>query len=108
MNLAVNSSMGYVPFEANYGWLPQLIQGIENNSHQGIDSIIENIKDVLDKTHDKLVAQHVHQATQVNKDCREPQMFRVGESVYLHQKHQYAKGQSQKTLPKIHWTIPNP
>jgi len=37
MNSAVNSSTGYAPFEANYGWMPQLIQGMmDEPSYKGI------------------------------------------------------------------------
>ena len=74
MNSAVNSSTGYAPFEANYGWMPRLFQGLDNEpSYKGIRVFIENIKDVLDKTHDKLNTQQVRQAVQANKHRREGQ-----------------------------------
>ena len=70
MNSSVNLLTGHAPFEANYGWLPRLIQGMDYKpSREGVSQIIENIKDVLDKTHDKLVTQRVRQATQANKRC---------------------------------------
>ena len=48
MNSAVNSSTGYAPFEANYGWMPRLIQGMTDKpSYEGIQQFIENIQDVL-------------------------------------------------------------
>ncbi|KIL56333.1 hypothetical protein M378DRAFT_54743, partial [Amanita muscaria Koide BX008] len=82
MNSAINSSTGFAPFEVNYGWMPRLIQGLGNESpHEGINQFIENIRDILDRTHDKLVAQRVHQATQANKRRREGQSFQVGDQV---------------------------
>ena len=37
MNSAVNSSTGFAPFKANYGWMPQLIQGLTDEpGHEGI------------------------------------------------------------------------
>src|ERR1700759_2872760 len=65
VNSSVSKSTGYAPFESNYGWLPRLMQGMgEEPSHAGIAQIIENIKDVLDKTYDKLAKQRARQPIQ--------------------------------------------
>jgi hypothetical protein len=102
MNSAVNSSTGYAPFEANYGWLPRLIQGIDNESpHEGINQFIENIKDILDRTHDKLVTQRVRQAAQANKRRREGQRFQAGDQVLLSTANlNMPKGRPRKLCPK--------
>ena len=84
MNSSISSLTGYVPFESNYGWLPHLIQGIKSEPpHEGVAQIIENIKDVLDKTHDKLTTQRERQAVQVNKCRCEGQNFSEGDKVLL-------------------------
>ena len=103
MNSAVNSSTGHAPFEANYGWLPRLIQGMEYTpSQEGVNQIIENIKDVLDSTHDKLVTQRVRQATQANKRRREGRCFQVGDMVLLSTANlNLPKGRPRKLCPKF-------
>ena len=84
MNSSISSSMGYAPFESNYRWLPRLIQGIESEPpHEGVAQIIENIKDILDKTHDKLTTQHERQAVQADKCRHEGQNFSEGDEVLL-------------------------
>jgi len=103
MNSSVNSSTGHAPFEANYGWLPRLIQGMDYKpSREGVSQIIENIKDVLDKTHDKLVTQRVRQATQANKRRREGRCFQVGDKVLLSTANlNLPKGRPKKLCPKF-------
>src|SRR6266704_5318762 len=84
MNSAISSSMGYVPFESNNRWLPHLIQGIETEPpHEGVAQIIENIRDILDRTYNKLLVQCERQAVQVNKCHCEGQNFKVGDKVLL-------------------------
>ena len=102
MNSAVSSSTGYAPFEANYGWLPRLIQGFGDESqHEGINQFIESIKDTLDRTHDKIVTQRVRQATQANKHRREGNKFQQGDQVLLSTTNlNMPKGRAKKLYPK--------
>src|SRR6266704_2006613 len=84
MNSAISSSMGYMPFESNYGWLPRLIQGIETEPpHEGVAQIIQNIRHILNRTYNKLLVQCERQAVQVNKCHCEGQNFKVGDKVLL-------------------------
>ena len=102
MNSSVSESTGYAPFESNYGWLPRLMQGMgEEPSHAGIAQIIENIKDVLDKTYDKLATQRARQAMQANKQCHDGQQFQEGEEVLLAMANlNLPKGRAGKLCPK--------
>jgi len=102
MNSAISSSMGYVLFESNYGWLPRLIQGIETEPpHEDVAQIIENIRDVLDRTYNKLLVQHERQVVQVNKCRHEGQNFKVGDEVLLSMANlNLPKGRASKLCPK--------
>ena len=102
MNSAVSESTGYSPFESNYRWMPRMIQGIEYGaSHTRVKQFIENIKDVLNKTFDKLTAQCMHQAVMANKQCREGQAFQKGDLVLLSTENiNLPKGRARKLCPK--------
>ena len=102
MNSAINSSTGFAPFETNYGWMPRLIQGlVDEPTHEGIQQFIENIKDVLNRTHDKLVTQRVRQAVQANKHRRTGRRYNAGDKVYLSTKNiNFPKGRASKLCPK--------
>jgi transposase InsO family protein len=102
MNSSISSSTGYAPFESNYGWLPRLIQGVGTEPpHGGVAQIIENIKDVFDKTYDKLTAQRERQAVQANKRRREGQNFKEGDEVLLSTENlNLPKGRARKLCPK--------
>jgi hypothetical protein len=84
MNSAINKSTGYAPFELNYGWMPKLIGGLDFESpREGVKQFVENIRNVLDKTFDKLVTQRTRQAVKANRHCREGQKFNVGDLILL-------------------------
>jgi hypothetical protein len=84
MNSAISSSTDHAPFELNYGWMPHLIGGLQFESpREGVKQFIDNIKDILDKTFDKLITQRTCQATKANKQRREGQRFQVGDLVFL-------------------------
>ena len=58
MNSAVSESTSYAPFELNYRWMPRLIRGLKFESlREGVKQFVENIRNVLNKTFDKLVTQ---------------------------------------------------
>ena len=58
MNSTVSKSTSYAPFELNYRWMPRLIRGLEFESpREGVKQFVKNIRNVLDKTFDKLVTQ---------------------------------------------------
>ena len=58
MNSAISESTSYAPFELNYGWMPRLIGGLKFKSPQeGVKQFVENIRNILNKTFDKLVTQ---------------------------------------------------
>jgi hypothetical protein len=102
MNSAVSESTGHAPFEANYGWMPRLMQGMSIDSpREGVKQFVENMKEILDKTFDKLVAQRTRQAIKANQHRREGQDFKVGDFVLLSTKNlSLPKGRAHKLCPK--------
>ena len=84
MNSAISSSTGYAPFKSNYRWLPRLMQGFGiEPPHEGVAQVTENIKDILNRTYDKLLVQREKQTIQANKRRCEGQNFQVGDKVLL-------------------------
>jgi hypothetical protein len=102
MNSAINKSTGYAPFELNYGWMPKLIGGLDFESpREGVKQFVENIRNVLDKTFNKLVTQRMHQAVKANRHRREGQKFNVGDLILLLTENlSLPKGRAHKLLPK--------
>jgi hypothetical protein len=102
MNSAINKSTRYAPFELNYGWMPKLIGGLDFESpREGVKQFVENIRNVLDKTFDKLVTQRMHQAVKANRHRREGQKFNVGDLILLLTENlSLPKGRAHKLLPK--------
>src|SRR6266704_4029850 len=103
MNSSISSSMGYALFKSNYRWLPRLMQGIETEPpHEGVAQIIDNIKDVLDRTYDKLTTQCERQTVQVNKHHWKGQDLQVGDEVLLSMTNlNLPKGWPRKLCPKF-------
>jgi hypothetical protein len=102
MNSAISESTSHAPFELNYGWMPKLIGGLEFESpREGVKQFIENIRNVLNKTFDKLVTQQTRHAVKANRHCREGQKFNVGDLVLLSTENlSLPKGRARKLLPK--------
>jgi hypothetical protein len=102
MNSAINESTGYAPFELNYGWMPKLIGGLDFESpREGVKQFVKNIRNVLDRTFDKLVTQRTCQAVKANRHCREGQKFNVGDLILLSTENlSLPKGRARKLLPK--------
>jgi hypothetical protein len=102
MNSAINESTGYAPFEANYGWMPRIVRGIEFDSpRDGVKQFVEDITEILDKTFDKLVAQRTRQAIKANRSRREGQDFKAGDLVLLSTENlSLPKGRTRKLTPK--------
>jgi hypothetical protein len=102
MNSAINKSTGYAPFELNYGWMPKLIGGLDFESpRDGVKQFVENIRNVLNRTFDKLVTQRTCQAIKANRHRREGQKFNVGDLILLSMENlSLPKGRARKLLPK--------
>ena len=102
MNSAENKSTGATPFEANYGWLPRMIRGVEfESSMPGIKQFMENITNIIDKTFDQLLAQRTKQAIKANCHRQEGQNFQARDLVLLSTKNlKLPKGRTRKLCPK--------
>jgi hypothetical protein len=102
MNSSISASTGHAPFELNYSWIPRMIKGPEFNApREGVKLFVQNIKDILDKTFDKLITQRTCQATKANKHRREGQGFKVGDLMFLSTENlSLLKGRARKLTPK--------
>jgi hypothetical protein len=102
MNSAINESTRYTPLELNYGWMPKLIGGLDFESpREGVKQFVENIRNVLDKTFNKLVTQRMRQAVKANRHCQKGQKFNVGDLILLSTENlSLPKGRARKLLPK--------
>ena len=68
LNSSMSVSTGYMPFELNYGYIPQLGQHLNTNSkfvgvHQFMEQALWNIM----AAHDAIIAAHVMQTYHANR-----------------------------------------
>ena len=102
MNSTDSESTGYVPFEANYGWMLHIIQGISFDTlRPGVKQFVQDITNVPDKTFDRLLVQRTCQAVKANQHRREGQSFKEGDLVLLSTTNlNMPKGHAHKLCPK--------
>ena len=102
MNSADSESTGFAPFEANYGWMPRIIRGINfDSTRPGVRQFVHDITNVLDKTFDRLLVQRTRQAIKTNRHRREGQSFKEGDLVLLSTENiNMPKGRARKLCPK--------
>jgi len=79
-----------------------MIKGVSYDSpREGVRQFADNIRDVLDKTFDKLVVQHTRQAIKANRKRREGQHFETDDLVLLSTENlNLPKGRTRKLCPK--------
>ena len=103
LNSSVSVSMGYAPFELNYGYISQLGQCLNTNSkfvgvHQFVEQALWNIM----AAHDAIIAAHMMQTHHVNRHRQPGNVFTPGDRVYLSMKNlALPKGRAKKFLPKF-------
>ena len=54
INLSIVASMGYVPFELTYGYMPKMIKTIEKTEYAGVQDFANKARDVVLNAHDAL------------------------------------------------------
>src|ERR1700723_1192070 len=103
INSNISSSMGFAPFELNYGYLPTLIGGITptENAKPGIHKFINQAINNLEEAHDAIIESRVRQTLHANKRRRADTLYNVGEQVYLFTDNlNLPKNRSRKLMPK--------
>ena len=103
INSNISSSMGFAPFELNYGYLPTLIGGITptENAKPGIHKFINQAINNLEEAHDAIIESRVRQTLHTNKCRRADAPYNVSEQVYLSTDNlNLPKNRSRKLMPK--------
>src|ERR1700723_1135857 len=85
INSDIRSSMGFAPFELNYGYLPTFISGITptENTKPGVHKFINQAINNLEEAYDAIIKSWVRQTLHANKRHRADALYNVGEQVYL-------------------------
>ena len=95
--------MGYVLFELNYGYIPQLGQCLNTDTkfvgvHQFTEQALWNVM----AAHDAIIAARVMQTHHANRHQQTGDAFVPGNRVYLSTKNlALPKGRAKKLLPKF-------
>ena len=103
LNSSMSTSTGYMPFELNYGYIPQLGQCLNTDTkfvsvHQFTEQALWNVM----AAHDAIIAARVMQTHHVNRHQRTGDAFAPGDRVYLSTKNlALPKGRAKKLLPKF-------
>lgn len=108
INLSINSSSGFAPFELNYGYMPMFMTGIIPNdkAKPGVKAFVEQALRNLSMAHDTIIESRSSQTHQANKRRREGDVYKVGDLVYLSTKNlNLPKGRAQKLMPKFISTL---
>ena len=68
LNSSVSTSMGYTPFEVNYGYIPQLGQHLNTDmKFVGVHQFVEQALWNAMAAHDAIIAVHVMQRDHANR-----------------------------------------
>src|SRR6266481_1416112 len=102
LNSSISSSMGYVPFELNYGFIPQLGQQLGTDTKfAGVKQFAQQAQLNLMMAHDTIIESHVVQAHHANCRRRPGELHSPGNLVYLLTKNlSLPKGQAKKLVPR--------
>jgi hypothetical protein len=67
INSSVSASTGFAPFELMYGYLPQIIQSVGESSFAGVQDFADDVRDMVIRAHDAIIASRVNQTHQANQ-----------------------------------------
>ena len=103
LNSSVSASTGYVPFELNYGYIPQLGQHLNADTKLvGVRQFTEQALWNVTAAHDAIIAARVMQMHHTNRHRQTGDEFAPGDRVYLSTKNlALPKGRAKKLLPKF-------
>jgi hypothetical protein len=84
INSSVSASTGFAPFELTYGYLPRIIQSMGESSFAGVQDFTNNMRDMVIRAHDAIIASRVNQTHQANQRQRgDDPLLEVGRKAYL-------------------------
>ena len=103
LNSSVSVSTGYVTFELNYGYIPQLGQHLNTNmKFVGVRQFAEQVLWNAMAAHDAIIATRVMQTHHANRHWQTGDIFSPGNRVYLLMKNlALPLGRAKKLLPKF-------
>jgi hypothetical protein len=67
INSSMSTSMGFVPFELMYRYLPWIIQSMGESSFTRVQDFADDAQDMVIRAHDAIMASHVNQTHQANQ-----------------------------------------
>jgi hypothetical protein len=103
INISISETMKAIPFELNYGYLPQMIQEIKNTGSMpgGVKAFTENALIQLAAAHDAIIAARTQQTMTANRKRQQEPSWKEGDLVYLSTKNlNLPKNRAQKLCPK--------
>src|SRR6266481_5838850 len=102
LNSSISSSMGYVPFELNYGFIPQFGQRLGTDTKfAGVQQFVQQAQLNLMMAHNAIIESRVVQAHHANHHRRPGELHSPGDLVYLSTKNlSLPKGRAKKLVPR--------
>ena len=67
LNSSMCASMGYMPFELTYGYIPQTIQSVGETIYTGVQDFANSMCDMVIRAHNALIAARMEQTHQANQ-----------------------------------------
>ncbi len=108
INSSTSATTGFAPFELNYGYMPTILRGLENEpALPGVKNFAEQAVENVRQAHDAIIATRVSQTHQANKGRREENPdadpdFKVGKMAYLATANlSLPKGRARKLMPRF-------
>lgn len=108
INSSTSSSTGFAPFELNYGYVPTMLRGLQDEAAlPGVKTFAEQAVENVRQAHDAIIATRVSQTHHANKARRgensetDPN-FEVGKLAYLAMANlSMPKGRARKLMPRF-------
>ena len=84
INSSINATMGYAPFELNYGYMPRSGQHISTDTtFKGVKQFAQQAVWNLLDTHDTILEHRIEQMHYSNKRCKHSIKYQINDLVYL-------------------------
>ena len=84
INSSMSASMGFVPFELTYRYLPRVLQSVGKSTFAGVQDFTDDTHDMVMRAHDAIIASRIKQTHQANQQQRgDDPLMEVGQKAYL-------------------------
>jgi hypothetical protein len=102
INSSVSASTGFAPFELTYGYLLRIIQSVGESSFARVQDFADDVRDMVIRAHDAIIASHVNQTHQANQRRQgDDPLLEVGRKAYLSTENlNLPKARARKLMPK--------